>query len=681
MPGLLLGLAFVWVRAAEVVPAGEPLGEVTELVSGPVPGWVEPVTWEPSSIPRPGFPAELLLNDAQASLRADGCDYHFHWVARLINREGVRQNAEQSVTFSPEYERVIWHVLRIHRGGETIDLLPKTKFKRLQRELGLEGKVYDGRVTAVAVLEDIRVGDSLEVAYTMFNTNPLLKGYPGFRMSLGSAYPVKQQSIVVRMPAELPSPTWYFFLPPDTQGLPEDIFGPARMRGALEEKSTEAERIFRWAGRDLAGVPFDQAISGEAAPYYPTIRCSSFAGWSQVAKWALPLFDTGEPLPAELGQLVDRWKTLPDPATRLRAAVDWVQGDIRYFSMAFGPHNVKPRPMAEVVSTRFGDCKDKAVLLSSLLRALDIPAWPALVNTYSEHLVRQGGPDIHAFNHAIVAYEWKDGLRWVDATLRQPAGEPGEWKVPPSYSPALILRSDEVGVTNLPAAEGALVDSETLDRVRLDPATGAAEIAMEVRLRGLQADYYRMSLDEVTDDQRAKGWFNYLARFYPRLEELEPPKVEDDRKRNELILRALYRLPEAVRTENGERLLQLYAYALRTVIDNPESRRRHWPLALPYGRNLRHRIEIDLPEEVAAFVRPTVVRTKEFEYRSEKAGVGRRYTAVHDLQINARHVAPERMIAFADSIEEALREMASVVRLTGSPGASPPAEIKSTATP
>lgn len=661
----LRGLAPLFLIVLLSLRAVEPVApvsdEIAELSRGPVPGWVEAIDWKPSTTPRPGFPGEGLLNDAQGLLRDDESEFFFRTVTRLLNREGVQQNAEQSVTFSPEYQRIVWHTLRVHRDGEVIDLLPKVKFKRLQRELGLEGKVYDGRVTAMAVLEDIRVGDVVEVAYTRLDTNPLTKGYPSFRMSLGSTYPLVQQSVIVRRPATQSKLTWYFFLPPDTQGLPEELFGAARLRGALRDTSTDEEQVFRWSAENLAGIQFDRGISGEAAPYFPTIRWSAYDRWSKVVEWALPLFETGEALPAEQQALVAKWRKLSEARARLRAAVDWVQGDVRYFSMAFGQHNVKPRPLADIAATRFGDCKDKSVLLARLLRALDIPAWPALVNTYSEHLVRAGGPDVHAFNHAIVAYEWEGQLRWVDPTLRQPAGRAGEWELPSSYSPALILREGEYSVTPLPRPiEQA--DTETFDRIRLT-ADGTMELATEVRLHGLQADFYRASLDEVSAEQRSKAWFNFIARFYRNLEEVEPPVVTDDREANVLTLRARYRVPDLIRMEGGERVAAFYAYGLRTLAETPESRRRHWPLALPYGRQLRHRLEVETAEEVPTFVRPLVVQMPEFEYRTEKSMVGRRYVAEHHLKFTARHVAPERMKIFADSLEETLTEMAGIIRL------------------
>jgi transglutaminase-like putative cysteine protease len=649
------------VIGAAATETGTEAEEIAGLTRGEIPVWIEPLAWEntTATLP-PGTPGEILLNDAQTRLSAEGGDYFFRTVTRLVNRQGVQQNAELSVTFSPDYQSVTWHRLRIVRDGQEIDLLPKARFRRLQRELQLEGKIYDGRVTAMTVLEDIRVGDILESAYTLSDRNPLMRGHQSFRMSLGAGYPTRRQSVITRLPAELPRPTWYFLIPPDTAGLPEPIFRPGRLRGALRDTSSDEEHLYRWEETDIPPIEFDQAISAEAAPYYPQIRCSSFTDWARVVTWARGLFESVGPLPDEQRTLVGRWRQDPDARARLRAAVDWVQGELRYFSMAMGQHNVKPRPLAEITASRFGDCKDKTVLLVALLNELGIPAWPALVNAHSDHVVRHGGPDQYAFNHAIVAYYFDGRLRWVDPTLQQPAGRAGEWELPP-YSAALILREDEYRLTDLPAPDLARIDTDTVDRIRFDE-DGAAEIVSEVVLRGLQADLYRQGLEQISAAQRSKGWFNYLARFYRRIEELDPPVVRDDRAANEIHVRARYRVPDLQRDDGSGRAVHLHAYGLRTLLENPESRRRHWPLSLPYARTLRHRIEADLPFTAPLSDRPHFVQTAGLEYRGEKSLIDRRFTAVHELRFTARHVPPGAMPAFTDSLEEIFLELSTSLR-------------------
>ncbi len=632
------------------------------LLRGPAPAWVAEQPLPAAGKPPPaGTPAEIVLSDAQSRLTADGGDYYFHSVTRLLNSEGVRQNAEQTVVYAPDYQKVTWHTLRQTRAGQAIDLLPQTVFRRLQREPRLEAKIYDGRITAHTVLEDIRPGDELETAYTLHDTNPLMRGHQSSRHYLGSAYPVRKQVVTVRMPAELPAPMWYFWLPPDTLGLPEELFRPARLRQPLREEKTAEERIYHWESDALPGIVFDASISGQAAPYYPVIRCSSFTSWGKVVEWAEPLFSTVGALPEDMRARAAVWKKeLPAPADRLRAAVDWVQTHIRYFAMAMGNHNIRPRPLRETCATRFGDCKDKTVLLVALLRELGFDAWPALVNTHSQHVVRHGGPDQYAFNHAIVAYEFDGRLRWVDPTLQQPAGPTGDWALPP-YRLGLILRSDEFNLTEISTPRPAEPDMEVRDRLTVNPESGDAELVTEVVLRALQADFYRQSLEAVSEAERAKNWFNFIALFYRRLQETAAPVAEDDRAGNRIIIRARYRIPGLLRTERGQTGFSVYAYAARSVLDQPQSRRRHWPYALQASRFVRHRIELEAPFDLPTDQRPQVITASGLEYRVEKSTVGRRFLAVHDLELHTDSVPAAEMDRFCEAVDEVLQDLVSGV--------------------
>jgi transglutaminase-like putative cysteine protease len=656
----LAGLAGL--MGAEPAPRSD-ADALPAIARGPVPEWVVPLTWEPPGAGSPpGAPAEVLLNDAQSRLTPEGSDYYVNRVIRLLNAAGVRENSRQSVEYSPDYEHVTWHTLRLVRGGEVIDRLPAAQFKRLQRETELENQILTGLITAAAVIEDVRVGDVLEVAYTFHTANPVLRGQMSARHYLGSAYPTRRQTVRVLTPAAEPEPMWSYFIPPGTQGMPGDLFRHAALRSALEDESTPTERIYRWEAKAIPAIPFDAGIPGRVYPYFPLLRCGNLRSWGAVADWAEPLFASAGALPESAEKLVAQWKKeFSRPADRLRAAVHWVQDDVRYFSMAIGEHNLRPRPLAEVCASRFGDCKDKSVLLATMLRQLGFEAWPALVNTYLQDRIEEYGPSPLVFNHAIVAYRFDGELRWLDPTLKHQQGAPGRWAVPP-YRRALIIRPDETALSVIPPDGSAEPDTATKDTIAIDAATGEATLTTEVTLRDLQADFYRQRLEAMTPEEMGRHWFNFIGRFYKKVEEVEAPAVQDDTANNRLVMRARYRIPGFLATEGGETVIATYAYALRALLDPPESRRRRWPYALPADRFLRHRIEVELPVEYAFDQQPQAILTEGVEYRVEKGLTGKRFVAVHDLRFTGDLVAADRMGGFCDAVDEILMAMSTALR-------------------
>ena len=53
----------------------------------------------------------------------------------------------------------------------------------------------------------------------------------------------------------------------------------------------------------------------------------------------------------------------------------------RYVALEFGIHGYKPYRVSQVLSRRFGDCKDKASLLMVLLREVGVEAELVLLRT------------------------------------------------------------------------------------------------------------------------------------------------------------------------------------------------------------------------------------------------------------------------------------------------------------
>lgn len=661
-PRGLAGVCVFWSFALQLIAAVSPPEAAFRITPEPIPSWVEPVTWTVLAAANPSrSPGEVLLSDAQDELTPQGCAYYYRNVIRLLNAEGVRQNAEQKVVFSPEYQRVSWHTLSLTRGSEVLDRLATAQFKQLQRELDLEAQIVTGRTTLATVLEDVRVGDIIEIAYTIHDTNPVMRGHMSARHYVGSGYPTQHARIQVRTPISGLSVKPSVRVPPGTRGLPDALFRPSALRAAIQENHAGEQRVFLWESKGQPALQFDEMLPASAAPYYPMVQFSTFRTWTEVAEWAEPLFALSPDLPESVQSLLAGWKKDPEVARRIEAAVKWVQNEIRYFAMAVGPHNLKPRTPAEVCASRFGDCKDKSLLLAGLLRQLGVEAWPALVNTQWQGELRELSPSPFAFNHAIVAYRVNHQLQWIDPTIKGQRATAGTWSLPP-YRCALILRRDESDLTDIATPAQKEPDTVTFESIRIDPQNGEATVELQVTLRGLQADGYRQQLEAFTSSDLSKRWFNFIGRFYRRAEEIDPPTVKDDGVSQPVVIQTRYRVPEFMRTEKGETSVGLYAYALRALLEPPTSQRRHWPYALAQDRFVRHRVEITLPFEAGPEQHPQTIVGHGVEYRVDKGLAGRRFVMEHDLRITAGAVPAENMPRFGDTVDEIMAALGATLR-------------------
>jgi len=76
---------------------------------------------------------------------------------------------------------------------------------------------------------------------------------------------------------------------------------------------------------------------------------------------------------------------------------------VRYVAVEVGIGGYRPAPPLDVMTRRWGDCKDKSVLLVDLLNAAGIEAYPVVHPSGPQGRVDPEFPAVDGFNHFIVA--------------------------------------------------------------------------------------------------------------------------------------------------------------------------------------------------------------------------------------------------------------------------------------
>ncbi|MFZ1947691.1 MAG: DUF3857 and transglutaminase domain-containing protein [bacterium] len=136
---------------------------------------------------------------------------------------------------------------------------------------------------------------------------------------------------------------------------------------------------------------------------------TGFSDWKAVAAWYADLTSgpatPDQAITDEAARIAGGFSALEDKA---RAIAEFCQSEIRYVSVAIGKQYWVPRQASATLATRYGDCKDKAVLMVALLRALGIEAAPVLCNAGSR--VDDRVPCPGQFNHVVVALRLGSGV-------------------------------------------------------------------------------------------------------------------------------------------------------------------------------------------------------------------------------------------------------------------------------
>jgi TonB family protein len=164
-------------------------------------------------------------------------------------------------------------------------------------------------------------------------------------------------------------------------------------------------------------LDIESLLKGARTAPSRVVSISSFQSWQQVGDWYSNLEqDRREPTPDLKAQADEISKDAKTEMANVQALYEYVTRNIRYVSLSFGMGRYQPHSAAEVLTNRYGDCKDKATLLDALLEAEGIHSATALIN--STGAIDPDIPTPSQFDHAITFVSHGGNDIWLDSTAQ-----------------------------------------------------------------------------------------------------------------------------------------------------------------------------------------------------------------------------------------------------------------------
>ena len=112
---------------------------------------------------------------------------------------------------------------------------------------------------------------------------------------------------------------------------------------------------------------------------------------------------------------------LPSLLDKMKAIANFVQHDIRYVAIELGIGGYQPHPAPDIFMHHYGDCKDKATLMSSMLHEIGVDSYYVMINA-ERGVVTPQTPASEVFDHAILAIRLPEGTNdpSLIATMQHP---------------------------------------------------------------------------------------------------------------------------------------------------------------------------------------------------------------------------------------------------------------------
>ncbi|WOE74979.1 DUF3857 domain-containing protein [Alterisphingorhabdus coralli] len=381
----------------------ENLIEEEELLFAPIPEWAKTaeIPSEQTAATK-GMAGSFALVSHQHRITDKGGTYFMRQVIRVSEASALNDLGTISLNWVPGREKVTLHHLAIIRDGQRLNILENGQtFEYLRREPNLSQGILDGKVTATLLIEDLRVGDMIDLARSVDTSYEPLVGHYQFMHNYAGTLKIDRLMQRVIWPEDR------HVLISHGSGLPP--------YESYKENGYEV-REFSVDAIDEKAMPKDLP---ERFYFDRVSQISTFDNWQNVAARFQPLFDEAAIVPPE-GSLRDVVEELRAEQLDSKALVERVlakvQNDVRYVGNFSGLGNYTPQSAQSVWSSKYGDCKGKTALLTAILREFDLEATPVLVHAKGFEPIDSYLAAPHAFNHIFVRLTMNGETYWLDGT-------------------------------------------------------------------------------------------------------------------------------------------------------------------------------------------------------------------------------------------------------------------------
>jgi len=575
-------------------------------IGDPTPSWVQE-TALPAAEGR--GPVVMRLSDTQLLVGETPVEY-LRRALQVNDAAALTAAGRFSIVFAPEYQHVQLHGIYIHRGEERLDRTKTSTIRFLQREQGLEQGVYSGAVAASILIDDLRVGDTLEIAYSVYGQNPVFAGkyseWAGWDQDHATAlrrviltHPVARK-VVWRMIGDLPG----------AEVTPKETIHDGMRTLVFEQRSAPEVAKENGTPRDFFTFHF--------------LQFSEFTSWNEVAKWADKLFQDNASAGDEIKQVAAKIRTLATEEERVAAALEFVQSEIRYFSVSLGESSHRPEAPDVVLRRRYGDCKDKTLLLITLLRELGVDGKPVLLDAGRKRGLDKTLPSAQFFNHAIVQASVGGKTYFLDPTLLGQHGRLDRMGQLHEGTQILVVAPATTALSKVSSRNLAeLVHQELDEQAKLPKFGGEGELQMKYVWRGLMAERMRLVIERSSHDQFLRFVGSLLETRYPGAKLVGEPKIEDDRVQNVFVMTGTYSIPKLALERDGNWTVAFRPDNMHNVLARSETPDRKTPLQIgAYPFSAKYTFQITLPDNVSAVQDPMA---KTLENKNFKLSVSSRF--------------------------------------------------------
>ena len=551
-------------------------------------------------------PSQYFLIDYQINLVGEVVQFR-RTIAKPLTTAGVSQLSELKFPFNPLYQKLKLHKLTVTRGDDKRDVLKSSEIRVVQQENQLQNDIITGINTAIVLLEDIRVNDVIEYAISIEGVNPVF-GEKRFG-HLGLNWQISADRLQVRIITDPTRP-----LQTKLHNLDKEV--------KILRKSSQLEYIYEKENTEAI------TVEGEYPPWYKpfaSLEYSEYETWEEVNDWAKSLFEIDNNFEPEFREIVSNFEqeNLLDYAAN---ALGFVQSEIRYLGLEIGVNSHLPHHPNEVIKTRYGDCKDKTLLLSSILAEKNIKSYPALVSARHRKGIKSNLPSPNVFDHAITVIEVDGKQFWVDGTRTNQKGKLEDIGVS-DFGYALVVGYPDQGLIKMYEKRPDYGKIEIEEDFY--PVDFESPVKYEIKTKYSKnfAEARRFTYQNYSKRQIQQSRKEFLSKFYEEIELVREIEVKDDVEANTFTVIEEYEVSGYWKKDKSKIFSEVKNPGFAGALVVPKTRSRTSPAYIGGPLNIVTTTNIHYPKD-------TGIRISENDYSIRKWPFEYKYSHSYDTNNN-----------------------------------------------
>ena len=346
----------------------------------------------------PDTDAICLLREGKFMMDMALSTFSEHVIVKIFEKSG-KKYADVKIPFYEDWEILELHARTIKPGGDIVELNQENIFEVSDFE---EFILYADKKAKVFTFPAVDTNCILEYYYTLGYIGPYVPMW-----SFQDEIPV----ITAKFMYDVPRNVGFKYITSSVPGhaIEKDIIDtPYRNKARFTVKNLPAikEEPLVSSIYDISSWILMTWASMET--YFWGEISSGQESWASIGyKYHLVLDSLLVPSDIVQEKVSELTIACKDDEEKIRAIYEYIQNNFRYVAISVEGHRFMPNDPEEVLHNLYGDCKDLASLLITMLKAADIKAYPVLIKTKDAGGFIIDFPAHNQINHVMVAIPLK----------------------------------------------------------------------------------------------------------------------------------------------------------------------------------------------------------------------------------------------------------------------------------